>query len=107
MTDIKTRECTHCDGTGEVDAEDYLDLNSTEAVRKELIELVLRTDQYGLIGTRANRMMTAARVAFLASRLSWLESSQLLREEFKAKYERVDLVGQPNVHRTAAPVSED
>jgi hypothetical protein len=86
MTDIKMRECTHCEGTGEVDAEDYLDLDSIDAVRAELVNIATATGDHSLASpNRSNRILYASKIASLASRLNWLESTRMFREEWKAR----------------------
>lgn len=77
-----TIDCRQCDGTGQVDKAEHLDLDSITAVRAELIENVASTSEYGLTSTnRADRMLTQARIGFLASRLTWLESCDMNREQ--------------------------
>jgi hypothetical protein len=78
-----TRECTDCNGTGRVDPTEVLDINDKEAVLRELASSA-KLDNSPLVGLQATdpheRIRSAVRVGFLASRLAWLETCALLKE---------------------------
>lgn len=68
----------------EPDTTGFLDLGDIAQVRQELVESIA-DDQYakyvGLTAeSRSERIRSASRIAFLASRLAWLESVELDRE---------------------------
>ncbi len=96
-TEIKYIECRDCDGTGEIDPTDHLDLNSIEAVTKELASVVTGDPAYGLrSANRAERIHHLARAGFLASRAVWLEAlaqhSEDVAERFVQATEDLDLI---------------
>lgn len=87
MTTETPIECRHCEGTGQIDPTDHLDLGSIEALRAELIYLVNSNEGgFGLTaGSQADRLLTLGRIGFIASRMVWLESTDMLRTEFAKK----------------------
>ena len=68
------------------------DLSDIEAVRKELTDSVTSRSQYtGLYAdSTGERIRSASRIAFLASRIAWLESTVIQRAEWDAKFCRPD-----------------
>lgn len=82
--DLEYIECSHCRGVGEVLAEDYLDHNSVEALRAELVASITDIGDYGIAGKeRLDRVHRLTRVAWLASRVAWLEAVDEQTEKMK------------------------
>lgn len=68
----------------EYDPDTEFDQDSIESIRAELIATV--TSDGLLDDSRPMRARNAARVAWLASRLAWLESSEEHFDQLRAKY---------------------
>lgn len=92
MTDIDTETkwvtCKSCEGLGEVDPSEKLDVDDLDALRKELTETVtMDSGSTGLLSTRrGERIRTTARIAWLASRIGWLEACEVSRADDEIRY---------------------
>lgn len=110
MTDIDTETkwvtCKSCDGLGEVDPSDRLDVDDLDALRKELTETVtMDSGSTGLLSTRrGERIRTTARIAWLASRIGWLEACEVSQADDEARWAAMRLAkvnGKPAISREA------
>lgn len=85
MTDTEVRyvECKSCNGSGEVDPTEQLDIDDLDALRKELREsAAYRGEITGLdCNRRGERIRTASRIAWLANRIAWLEACEVIRAD--------------------------
>lgn len=87
-TEIKWVTCRSCEGLGEVDPDDKLDVDDLAALRKELTDTVtMDSEATGLSSARrGERIRTAARIAWLASRIGWLEACEVIKADDEAKW---------------------
>lgn len=75
---MTTRKCDICGGSGEVNAV-ALDINNRRALLEELRHLVLNHGATGLESpSMRQRLRAHARVAWLSSRITWLETEDLI-----------------------------
>lgn len=73
-------ECSHCQGSGYLS--DGLNLDDVNALREELAATVRDTGNYGLHSNqRGFRIREASRVAWLATRIAWLEATDVIKTD--------------------------
>jgi hypothetical protein len=83
VTDLRNRDCRTCDGTGAIGDSD-LDLNNPSDLRAELTQLVTGTHLDS--PDRIDRLNALARIAVMAGRLSWLDTSAAHTEALREKF---------------------
>jgi hypothetical protein len=88
-----TKECRRCEGTGEIDTREVLDMDDPQALLAEILsDANLVSDKYGLrADDAAERCRSASRLALLVSRLGWLYAIEALDDEPTAAGRRFEL----------------